>query len=148
MNNVLSFVEESCFSGDTFKSVRREIVFTLRGYGNQLGQVMNNDFRADFGLFYDYEDNYLREILADEFPLLKWENFVFHKKMDHSGIDIIETDTAKICGSIHVRRSSSLKLSSENLGATVMSWKQVLKWKEDRDLRRESQRKAEMPVAD
>lgn len=138
-SNVLSFVEESCFSGDQFKSVRREVIFTVNGFGNNLGRPIQSDFSADFGLWYDYEDKYLVEILEDSFPDIRWGWFVFHKKMDHSSIQILHPETTAVVGSIHVRRGSNQKLSGEILGGNVMSWASVQLWKEQRDERRAKQ---------
>lgn len=138
-SNVLSFVEESCFSGDQFKSIRREIIFTVTGFGKNLGRLIKSDFSADFGLWYDYEDKYLIEILNDSFPDIPWGWFVFHKKMDHSSIQILHPETTTVVGSIHVRRGTNQKLSGENIHANVMSWASVQLWKDKRDERRARQ---------
>ena len=132
-SNVLSFVEESCFSGETFRSVRRQINFTLTSYGNRLGLSLKSDFLADFGLYYDYTEVFLRDILAQNFGSVDWDDFVFHNKIDHSGIDVIEVETTKVVGSIHVRRSSNLKLPGEILGANVITWAKVLEWRDKRE---------------
>lgn len=134
--NVVSFVEETCFSGDTFRSVRREITYSIIGYGKGLGREFREDFACDNGIWYDYEDKYLLSILDERFPDINWGWFVLHKKMDHSAIEIIEPESGKIVGSIHVRRGEKGKLSGEILDASVMSWDKVQQWKVKRDERR------------
>jgi len=131
-SNVVSFVEESCFSGETFRSVRREVVFTVQGYGNRLGQACKVDLVADNGIWYDHEDTYLLALLQTQAPGIDWGSFVFHKKMDHSAIEIIDTDTDEVVGSIHVRRGTKLSLAPETVCATVVNMAQ---WKESRNER-------------
>lgn len=131
--NVVSFVEETCFSGETFRSVRREIQYTIVGYGKGLGREFKEDFPCDNGIWYDYEDKYLLSILDERWPDIQWGGFVLHKKMDHSAIEIIEPESGKIVGSIHVRRGAKGNLSGENTCANVVSWASVQSWKEKRD---------------
>ncbi len=85
-SNLVSFAEESCFSGDTFRTVRREVVFRVVGYGYQLGTPVKEDFVADYGLWYDYDDTMLLEILQSQLPQVDWSYFIYHKLMDHKGI--------------------------------------------------------------
>lgn len=139
MNNLVSFAEESCFSGDKFRTVRREVVFTVLGYGNQLGVPIKEDFVADYGLWYDYDDTMLLEILSSRFPQVQWSHYIYHKLMDHKGISIVDPDNDKVIGSISVRRATGLKLSSETGHGNVMSWDQVQQWKVKRDAEREDQ---------
>lgn len=133
MSEVLSFAEESCFSGDTFRSIRREIQFVLQGYGKQLGgKSVKLEFTSDFGLYYDYEDTVLLSILEGLDPAVKWGWYIYHKKMDQSAIEIINPDTNKVVGSIAIRAASRSKLSGEPSCANVMSWAAVQEWKSER----------------
>lgn len=140
MSNLVSFAEESCFSGDIFRTVRREVVFTVVGYGNQLGTSIKEDFVADYGLWYDYDDTMLLEILSSQFPQVHWDYYIYHKLMDHKGISIVDPDNDKVVGSISVRRATGLKLSGEIGCGNVMSWAQVQEWKANRDAEREDSR--------
>jgi hypothetical protein len=137
VSNLVSFAEESCFSGDTFRTVRREIVFTVVGFGNRMGVPIKEDFVADYGLWYDYDDNMLLEILSNQFPQVQWAHYIYHKLLDHKGISIVDPDNDQVVGNICVRRASSLKLSSETQGGNVIYWNQVQQWKEERDVRRQ-----------
>lgn len=134
--NVVSFVEETCFSGETFRSVRREIQYSIVGYGKGLGREFREDFPCDNGIWYDYEDKYLLSILEEKWPDINWGWFVLHKKMDHSAIEIIDPDSGNIVGSIHVRRGTGKKLSGEITCANVVSWNTVQQKKVERDERR------------
>lgn len=120
MSQVVSFAEESCWDGERFRTVRREIVFVVSGHAIQTGRVIRREFTADFGLWYDLEDEWLIEILKREVPSVDWGWFVFYKKMDHSSILIHDPDTGKVVGSIYPRGRTKQKLSGENSGANVV----------------------------
>jgi hypothetical protein len=127
-SNVVSFAEESCFSGETFRSVRREVVFTVHIYGLGPEKMLKQDFSADNGIWYDHTDEYLIQILENQVAGPDWGGFVFHPKMDQSAIELIDTDTNKVVGIIHVRRgktgvsiANNPELSGENGRGNVVS---------------------------
>lgn len=123
-SNVVSFAEESCFSGETFRSVRREVVFTVHIYGLGPEKMLKQDFSADNGIWYDHTDEYLIQILENQVAGPDWGGFVFHPKMDQSAIELIDTDTNKVVGIIHVRRGktpTNPELSGENSCGNVVS---------------------------
>lgn len=117
---VVSFAEESCWDGDKFRSVRREVVFVIAGHSLKKGELVRQEFRADYGLFYDVEDELLINLLEREIPDVKWGWYVYHKKLDHSGISIIHPESGKTVGSIYPRGRSNPKLSGEILAANVI----------------------------
>ena len=139
MREVVSFAEESCWSGDQLRSIRREIYFSVVCYGKPFQSKLTFEFLSDYGIWYDYDDDMLLEILQEHVPDVEWGWFVYHKKMDHSGIDIINPDENQVVGFIEVRKRSSQPLSGENLGGTVMYWDQVQAWKVARDDERRAQ---------
>lgn len=117
---VFSFAEESCWDGEVFRSVRREVVFVLAGHAIQTGVAIRLEFTADYGLWYDFEDVVLIEMLKEIRPDINWGWFVYHKKLDHSGIHIYNPDTGKVVGSIYPRGRTRQKLSGENMAANIV----------------------------
>ena len=119
MSTVVSFAEESCWDGERFRSVRREIVFVIAGHAIQTGKMIRHEFRSDFGIFYDVDDELLIEILREELPAIDWGWFVYHKRLDHSGISIINPDSGKVVGSVYPRGRKRQKLSGEIAGGNI-----------------------------
>lgn len=138
MSEVLSFAEESCWDGETFRSVRREVVFVIAGHAIKTGVAIRHEFRADYGLWYDQEDEILLSILREERPDVDWGFFVYHKLMDHSGIHIYDPDSGKVVGSIYPRGRTRQKLSGENGGGNVTAIGQGLVYREKRRVSAES----------
>lgn len=120
MSSVVSFAEESCWDGDVLRSIRREVVFVVAGHAIESGVAIRHEFRADYGLWYDFEDKVLLSILEAERPDINWGWFVYHKLMDHSGIHIYHPETNKVVGSIFPRGRTRQKLSGENMGANIV----------------------------
>lgn len=123
-SNVLSFAEESCWRGDQWRSVRREIHFVVAGHAIQSGVAIRHEFAADFGLWYDEDDEWLLQILKEIYPAIEWGYFVYFKKIDHSAIMIIDPDSDQIVGSIYPRGRTKRKLSGENQTANIVSIKE------------------------
>jgi hypothetical protein len=120
-SNVLSFAEESCWDGEKFRSIRREIVFVVAGHAIQSAKAIRHEFRADFGLWYDEEDEWLLQILRREVPGIDWGYFVYFKRIDHSCIWIIDPEDNKVVGSIFPRGRTKQKLSGEIGAANMVS---------------------------
>jgi hypothetical protein len=154
MAQVVSFAEESCWDGERFRSVRREIVFVVSGFAIVPGQSIRREFRADFGLWYDLEDEWLIEILTREIPEVDWGRFVFHKKLDHSAILIIDGEQlpGKTVGSIYPRGRTRQKLSGEIAGGNVVPIRKGYEYRAERlareEARAERRRRATDPKAD
>jgi hypothetical protein len=132
-SNVSYFAEESCWDGEKFRSIRREVVFVVAGHAIKTGVAIRHEFRADFGLWYDYEDELLISILREEIPEINWGWYVFHKKLDHSAIHVLNPDSGKVVGSIYPRGRTRQKLSSENMAANIVP---IAKGVEYRELKR------------
>ena len=90
------------------------------GIKSSSGDIVRRDFRADFGLWYDVDDDCLIQILQDNDPDIRWDWFVYFKKLDHSAILIIHPETNKVVGQIRPRGGTRQKLSREILGANVV----------------------------
>jgi hypothetical protein len=97
VGTVVSFAEESCWDGERFRSVRREIVFVVAGFAISPGKSIRGDI-----------------------PSVDWGWFIYHKKIDHSAILIYHPETGKVVGSIYPRGKTRQKLSCENNGANVV----------------------------
>jgi hypothetical protein len=120
MSQVVSFAEESCWEGERFRTIRRQIVFVLSGFGTTLKKSIRREFTADFGLWYDVDDEWLIEILRREEPDVDWGYFVFFKKTDHSAIIVHHPETNEIVANIVPRGRTRRRLSCENSGANVI----------------------------
>lgn len=120
MSSVISFAEESCWDGERFRTIRREIVFVVAGVGIAPGKSIRGEFIADFGLWYDVDDGWLISILREKLPQVEWGWFVYHKKLDHSAILIYNPDTGNVVGSIYPRGRTKQKLSGENTGVNIV----------------------------
>lgn len=120
-SNVLSFAEESCWKGDQWRSIRREIHFVIAGHAIQTGVAIRHEFAADFGLWYDEDDEWLLGILKETYPAINWGHFIYFKLPDHSAIMIIEPDDDRVVGSIYPRGRTKRKLSGENNTANIVS---------------------------
>lgn len=119
ISNVHSFAEESCWDGENFRSIRREVNFVVEGHAIVTGRAIRHEFIADFGLWYDYEDTLLIQILQEEYPSVDWGWFVYHKLTDHSAIKIYNPEDGKVVGSIRVRGRANRKLSGEIMAANI-----------------------------
>jgi hypothetical protein len=142
MSQVVSFAEESCWEGERFRTVRRQIVFVLIGTSARLKKSVRREFTADFGLWYDVDDEWLIEILREEEPEIDWGYFVFFKKLDHSAITIHHPETNEVVASVIPRGRTKRKLSCENNGANVIHISEGEKYRAER-IKREAERAQE-----
>lgn len=100
-----SFVEESCWDGqDGFRPVRKSVTFRLVSVGKIAGKRVDLEFESDFGVFYDPEDDFLMAALAQADPSIDWSQFVYWKKLDRSGIGVINPENDKTVAKITVRK--------------------------------------------
>lgn len=120
-SNVLSFAEESCWDGEKWRSIRREIHFRLLGHGIKPNELLTHEFVADFGLWYDEDDEWLIQILNREVPGPDWDWYVYFKRLDHSEILILNPETNATVGTIYPRGRVKRKLSGEITAANVVS---------------------------
>jgi hypothetical protein len=93
----------------------------VSGHAIKTGKAIRHEFTADFGLWYDEEDEWLIQILQDEYPAIEWGYFVYFKKIDYSAILIIDPEDNKVVGSIYPRGRTKQKLSGENTAANITS---------------------------
>jgi hypothetical protein len=120
MSQVVSFAEESCWDGERFRSIRREIVFVVLGFSTRLPRPVRREFTADFGLWYDSDDEWLLEILQQEAPDIPWGRYVYFKKIDHSAIIVHDPEDNEVLACIVPRGRTRRRLSREITGANVV----------------------------
>lgn len=119
MSQVISFAEESCWDGERFRSIRRPVVFVVAGHAIRPGHTLRHEFIADFGIFYDIEDEWLIDILREKIPGVDWGWYVYHKHLDHSGIKILNPDDGQVVGSIFPRGGTKQKLSGDHTACNI-----------------------------
>lgn len=91
------------------------------GHGIKPNELLTHEFAADFGLWYDEEDEWLIAILTKEIPDVEWGYFVYFKRLDHSEILILNPENNRTIGSIYPRGRTKQKLSGENTTANIVS---------------------------
>lgn len=100
---MFSFVEESVWKGEEHRSVRNSVVFRLVSVGKIQGIRLDEEFMADFGLWYDPDDTRLIEKLTELNLGIDWGGYVFWRKPD--GIDVIQYGDEEVTvASIVVRK--------------------------------------------
>lgn len=145
MSTVVSFAEESCWDGDRFRTVRREIHFVLIGFSTVLPKTIRREFTADFGLWYDVDDEWLIQILQREAPEINWSYYVYFKKLDHSAINIYHPESGEVVGAVVPRGRTKRKLSGENAGANVVPISKGREIREQRARREQSEAERHPP---
>lgn len=121
---IVGFAAATCWEGEVFRSVRREICFKAYHVGNAIGFKLDQEFVADYGIFFDPNEEYLVGVLTDNMPEIPWSTFRFHRKLDQSGIDVYGPDHKRVVARIVVRRYEGKKitdLSPGSLGPTVIT---------------------------
>lgn len=124
MGEVLSFAEETCWRGEDFRAVRKQVGFRIYSIGRHLGEKLDAEFTADYGLWWDQEDEILMFHLEGVSTSVKWRDLVYHKKIDQSGIDIFDPDSDMLVARVEVRAYEGRRLEAveENLGVNVISF--------------------------
>lgn len=133
MSQVLSFAEESCWDGERFREIRRPVVFVLQVNFPGRGMI-RHEFELDYGVFYDVEDDWLVDKLQRDIPDLEWGWLVYHKKVDHSGINLINPDSGRVVGQIYQRGTKQQIGTDLPAGVASMgAWRQKLSEKRRSD---------------
>lgn len=125
MSEIVSFAEESCWNGEDFRSRRKQVGFRVYSIGRHLGEErIDSEFTADYGLWWDQDDEVLLFHLEGISPSVPWREFVYVKKMDHSGIDIFNPDGDMLVARVEVRAYEGRRLEAvdQELGANVISF--------------------------
>lgn len=137
MAEVVSFAEETCWSGEDFRHVRKKVGFRIYSIGRHLGDKIDAEFIADYGLWWDQNDEILLFHLNEVAPTVHWRDKVYHKKMDMSGIDIYDPDSDMLVARVEVRAYEGRRLDAvdDSLGGNVISFKDAgAKIKKGKDL--------------
>ena len=105
MSQLYKFAEEACWDrSDRFRQHRKSVVFRVASIGKIDGIRVNETIRADFGVYYDPEDEYLIGLLTDLGHGIDWGRFVFWKRPDHNGIDVIDPADDRVVAHVVVNR--------------------------------------------
>lgn len=75
--------------------------------------MIRHEFEADYGVFYDVDDDWLIDILRRHIPQIDWGWLTYHKAIDHSGINLINPDSGRVIGQIYPRGSRSQVAAGE-----------------------------------
>ena len=126
---VLSFAELSCYdAADNPRQFLAPVTFRLFSVGRSLGSKLDVSFVADYGLYYGLSDEPLLEVLCAAAPAVDWRggNWVFHRWLDQSRIQVLHGDTGKIAAQIETRRYEGRRVShtaieSGEYGARVIT---------------------------
>lgn len=119
---VVSFPEHTCWNGEDFRSVRKPVVFRVFSVGSYLGQPFDLEFQSDYGVWYHQHDEILITMLRDVAPEVEWGTLIYHRKWDHTGIDIVEPDDGDLVARMEVRqyRGMGLDVLECDLGSNVV----------------------------
>jgi hypothetical protein len=119
--NPISFPEHTCWNEEDFRYVRKPVAFRIYSVGGKLGQF-EGEFTADYGVWYHRDDDHLIHLLRDAVPAVAWEEMIYHRKWDHSGIDICEPEEDLLVARMEVRqyRGKRLDVIDHDLGSNVI----------------------------
>lgn len=122
MSEAISFAEFTCWNEEDFRYVRKPVAFRLYSVGGWLGQRVNTEFTADYGVWYHRDNDILIHLLSTVAPQVEWGVLIYHRKWDHSGIDICEPDDDRLVARMEVRqyRGRRLDVLEKDLGSNVV----------------------------
>lgn len=106
MSRVFSFAEESCYDkAEKFRSIRKSVDFRVVSIGRIGDDRVDFRLKADWGIFYDPEDEYLIQHLQSAHPAIDWGYFVFYRKWTSGELEIIDPGLDRVVGKISVWRA-------------------------------------------
>lgn len=122
MAEAISFAEFTCWNDEDFRYVRKPVVFRLFTVGSKLGDKVDVDFTADYGVWYHQNDDHLIWMLSQAAPGIKWAELIYHRQWDHSGIRICDPETDRLVARVEVRkyRGRRLDVLEVDLGSNVV----------------------------
>lgn len=118
----ISFAEHTCWKNEDFRHVRKPVMFRLYHVGKHLGHSFDVEFESDYGVWYQQDDDLLIWHLQQAHPHVDWAALIYHRRWDHTGIDICEPDEDKLVARMVVRQfqGSPEEVLSADLGANVV----------------------------
>lgn len=119
---VISFPEFTCWNDENFRSVRKAVVFRLYSVGQHLSRDFDVEFISDYGIWYHQHDEILIQMLTHARPGVDWGALIYHRRWDHSGIDICEPDEDEIVARMEVRqfRGTPSEVLERDFGSNVL----------------------------
>lgn len=98
-------MEENVWGRDNQRRpVRQKVIFRITSIGRIQQLRIDARFVSDFGLFYDPDDTMIMSVLSSEIPSVVWGQYVFWREYDKGQINIIDSITDQVVGSIVVRK--------------------------------------------
>lgn len=102
---VHNFLEDSCHDkNDQLKRFLNPVVFRLFSVGGALGPRVDVAFTANYGIYYDPDDNPLIQCLLVAEPGIDWGRMTYHRRHDRPRVEVINTETGKVVARIETRR--------------------------------------------
>lgn len=103
---LLSYVEQTCHGpDDQLLAELQPVTFRLFSVGRGLGKRVDTSFTADYGLYYDSDDDRLISLLQYAVPEVNWfHNKVYHRWLDKSRIQVLNGNTGGLVAQIETRR--------------------------------------------
>ena len=122
MSEAISFPEHTCWDDEYFRNVRKPVIFRVFNTNQHLGMSLDVEFEADYGVWYHQNDDSLVWYLQQAAPHVDWASLIYHRKWDHSGIDICEPDRDRVVARIEVRqfRGDKDEVLSGDWGSNVI----------------------------
>lgn len=108
-------------------------MFRVVSIGKINDHRVNSTFRADFGIFYDPEDQYLIGLLTDCYPSVDWGRHVFWKRPDHSGVDVIDPDDDRVVAHVVVNRGEPGRRSNPSGEIDMTNVVDLNSWRVERE---------------
>lgn len=119
---VVSFPEFTCWNDEDFRSVRKQVVFRIFSVGTALHSVFDVEFISDYGVWYHQHDEVLIKMLSVACPAVDWGRLIYHRRWDHSGIDVCDPDDDEVVARMEVRqyRGTRLDVLESDFGSNVI----------------------------
>jgi hypothetical protein len=119
---VVSFPEFTCWKDEDFRSVRKSVVFRVYSVGGTPSTQFDQEFISDYGVWYHQHDELLIKMLSSVHPGLDWGLLIYHRRWDHSGIDVCDADSGQVVARLEVRqfRGTRLDVLENDLGSNVV----------------------------
>lgn len=102
---VHSFLEDGCHDkNEQIKRFLNPVVFRLFSVGGALGPRVDVTFVADYGIYYDSDDNPLIQCLLAAEPAVDWGRMIYQRLHDKPRVDVINAETGRVVARIETRR--------------------------------------------
>lgn len=113
---VHSFAVEACYGPDEeLRPVRGTVVFRLFSVGRGLGTKLDLELRSDYYVYFDGDDEYVISALAQAAPHVPWHQYVYHRWLDQSRIQVLHPESGRVVAQLETRRYYGRKINAAKL---------------------------------